>query len=205
MFEDLAWDKMNGLLPAIIQNSLSGDVLMLGYMNKAALEQTINSGKVTFYSRSKQKLWVKGETSGNTLFLTTIIPDCDNDALLILAKPEGPTCHKGSNSCFNSDTTFSLGLLTKLQQTIVQRAESTEPSSYTKQLLGSGRKRMAQKVGEEGVEVAIAASSGDRDELLNESADLIYHLLVLLYGFGYQLDNVLDILMQRMHAPENGD
>ena len=197
MFKNLAWDKMNGLLPAIIQDANNGEVLMLGYMNNAALAETQKTGKVTFYSRSKQRLWIKGETSGHYLLLESIEPDCDNDALLILAKPTGPVCHKGTKTCFNSESSFALNTITQLQDIIQQRAQSEQTSSYTKQLVESGIKRIAQKVGEEGVEVALAAASGDKEELLQESADLLYHLLVLLQACDSQLGSVLEVLSKR--------
>lgn len=192
----LDWQKMAGLLPAIVQHAASGKVLMLGYMNLVALEQTINTGKVTFFSRTKQRLWVKGETSGHFLSLINIGFDCDNDSLLILANPSGPTCHTGSESCFNNiDSTFNF--LYQLEQIIASRKQAPPESSYTASLFAAGTKRIAQKVGEEGVETALAAVVKDQRELTNEAADLLYHLLVLLQDQDLSLVEVIDILRQR--------
>ena len=180
----LDWDKQQGLVPAIIQDSQTLQVLMLGYMNQEALEKTLSTGIVCFFSRSRKTLWTKGETSGHTLELENISFDCDQDTILIKAKPNGPTCHKLTSSCFDGDTKGkpqeSVGFLSELEGIISSRIEEKKDASYTVKLVNKGVKRIAQKVGEEGVEVAIAALSSDTDELLDESADLLYHLLVLL-------------------------
>lgn len=184
-----------GLIPAIVQDACTLQVLMLGYMNQAALQQTRDTGIVTFYSRSKQRLWVKGESSGNTLTLVSITEDCDQDALLIKATPSGPTCHQNTTSCFGADTAEGMGFLSYLQQVIVSKQQVTE--GYTSQLFASGVKRIAQKVGEEGVEVALAATGGEREELVNEAADLCYHLLVLLVSMNCRIEAVMDVLRSR--------
>ncbi|AWR61023.1 bifunctional phosphoribosyl-AMP cyclohydrolase/phosphoribosyl-ATP diphosphatase [Proteus mirabilis] len=192
----LDWQKVDNLMPVIIQNAISGDVLMLGYMDKAALEMTLNSGKVTFYSRTKQHLWTKGETSGNFLKLVDIYPDCDNDTLLILAHPIGPTCHNGTESCF-APAQSQWGFLYELENLLRERKSASPDSSYTAQLYASGTKRIAQKVGEEGVETALAATVNDREELKNEASDLLYHLMVLLQDQSLSLSDVIDCLQNR--------
>ncbi|AVA39528.1 MULTISPECIES: bifunctional phosphoribosyl-AMP cyclohydrolase/phosphoribosyl-ATP diphosphatase HisIE [Proteus] len=192
----LDWQKVDNLMPVIIQNAISGDVLMLGYMDKAALEMTLNSGKVTFYSRTKQRLWTKGETSGNFLKLVDIYPDCDNDTLLILAHPIGPTCHNGTESCF-APAQSQWGFLYELENLLRERKNASPDSSYTAQLYASGTKRIAQKVGEEGVETALAATVNDREELKNEASDLLYHLMVLLQDQSLSLSDVIDCLQKR--------
>ncbi|EPC7298283.1 bifunctional phosphoribosyl-AMP cyclohydrolase/phosphoribosyl-ATP diphosphatase HisIE [Proteus mirabilis] len=192
----LDWQKVDNLMPVIIQNAISSDVLMLGYMDKAALEMTLNSGKVTFYSRTKQRLWTKGETSGNFLKLVDIYPDCDNDTLLILAHPIGPTCHNGTESCF-APAQSQWGFLYELENLLRERKSASPDSSYTAQLYASGTKRIAQKVGEEGVETALAATVNDREELKNEASDLLYHLMVLLQDQSLSLSDVIDCLQKR--------
>ena len=192
----LDWEKTEGLMPAIVQHASSGEVLMLGYMNKEALAQTLKSGKVTFFSRSKQRLWTKGESSGNFLNLVTVTPDCDNDTLLILANPVGPTCHLGSSSCFG-ETHHDWHFLYQLEQLLASRKNADPASSYTAKLYASGTKRIAQKVGEEGVETALAATVHDREELTNEASDLVYHLLVLLQDQQLDLGAVIANLRQR--------
>ena len=192
----LDWEKTADLMPVIVQHAQSGEVLMLGYMNPAALEQTINSGKVTFFSRSKQRLWTKGESSGHFLNLVSITPDCDNDTLLVLANPIGPTCHLGTSSCFN-DTHHDWHFLYQLEQLLASRKNADPDSSYTARLYASGTKRIAQKVGEEGVETALAATVNDREELTNEASDLVYHLLVLLQDQKLDLSAVIENLRQR--------
>lgn len=194
--KQLDWQKVDNLMPVIIQHYVSGDVLMLGYMNQEALSQTQTSGKVTFYSRTKQRLWTKGETSGNFLNVVSITPDCDNDTLLVLADPIGSTCHTGTNSCFASAKT-QWGFLFELEQLIADRKNADPKSSYTAKLYHDGTKRIAQKVGEEGVETALAATVRDTEELKNESADLIYHLLVLLHDQNLSLQDVIGILKAR--------
>lgn len=194
--EQLDWEKVDSLMPAIIQNAISGDVLMLGYMNKEALATTLSSGNVTFYSRTKQRLWTKGETSGNFLKVVNIYPDCDNDTLLILANPIGPTCHNGTESCF-SPAQSQWGFLYELENLLAERKNASPDSSYTASLYASGTKRIAQKVGEEGVETALAATVNDREELKNEASDLIYHLLVLLQDQSLSLSDVIGCLQER--------
>ncbi len=195
--DDLDWQKGQGLLPTIIQHADDGRVLMLGYMNAEALEATRSSGRVTFYSRSKQRLWTKGETSGNHLELVDVLADCDRDTLLVLARPKGPACHTGTDTCFGNTRSPRVGFLAELERTIGERVGTDPEKSYTARLLAEGTKRCAQKVGEEGVEVALAASAGERDELASESADLLYHLLVCLRSAGTDLDSVLEVLIKR--------
>jgi phosphoribosyl-ATP pyrophosphohydrolase/phosphoribosyl-AMP cyclohydrolase len=190
------WDKVGGLVPAIVQHYLTGEVLMLGYMSPEALSKTQSSHQVTFYSRTKDRLWTKGETSGNTLELKAIGLDCDRDTLLVLAKPSGPTCHLNTTSCFDQ-TASKTPMLNALAKIIEKRSQTGEGQSYTQQLLASGVARCAQKVGEEGVEVALAATSGDTDALHNEAADLLYHLLVTLKAAGGDFNTVLETLHQR--------
>lgn len=198
-FDSLAWEKMGSLIPAIVQDAFDGRVLMLGYMNKQALDTTLDTGRVTFWSRSRECLWTKGETSGNTLELVEAHMDCDGDCLLIRARPEGPTCHLGTDTCFDGDakTAPELAFLAELERVITQRDDERPEGSYTTTLLESGVKRIAQKVGEEAVETALAAVAGDDEELLNESADLIYHLLVLLRSRKLELGSLLGVLRRR--------
>ena len=197
--EHLQWEKMGGLLPAIVQDSFDGRVLMQGFMNKEALAVTLESGKVTFWSRSRQQLWTKGETSGNTLDLVEIHVDCDQDCLLVRARPEGPTCHLGSDTCFDGEGKVvpELAFLAELERVIAQRDADRPAGSYTTTLLESGIKRIAQKVGEEGVETALAAVAGEDEEVLNESADLLYHLLVLLRSRKLELGSLVEVLKVR--------
>lgn len=192
--ESLAWEKQSGLLPAIVQDADSRRVLMLGYMSREALARTIESGQVTFYSRSKQRLWTKGESSGHVLTLVTLEVDCDNDTLLVQARPHGPTCHLGTVSCFPNAPGDVLGDLDAL---IAKRAIDLPAGSYTTKLFESGIKRIAQKVGEEGLETALAAVVEDDDALLGEAADLLYHLIVLLRARGLDLDAVKQTLAKR--------
>lgn len=194
----LDWTKVDNLMPVIIQHAISGDVLMLGYMDQAALDETLQSGKVTFYSRTKQRLWTKGETSGNFLNVVNITPDCDNDSLLILVNPIGPTCHTGATSCF-TPAQSEWGFLFELEQLLASRKTADPESSYTAKLYQKGTKRIAQKVGEEGVETALAATVNDTEELKNESADLVYHLLVLLQDQNLSLSDVIKTLKSRHH------
>jgi phosphoribosyl-ATP pyrophosphohydrolase/phosphoribosyl-AMP cyclohydrolase len=190
----LAWAKADGLLPAIVQHWLSGEVLMLGYMNAEALTQTEASGHVTFYSRSKQRLWTKGESSGHVLALKSIRIDCDADTLLIQADPHGPTCHNGTNSCFggSADVRPPLGFLAELDALVEQRHAERPEDSYTTKLFDGGIRRIAQKVGEEGVETALAAVAQGDEELLGEAADLVFHLTV-----GLSLGDVVGVLAER--------
>jgi phosphoribosyl-ATP pyrophosphohydrolase/phosphoribosyl-AMP cyclohydrolase len=192
----LDWDKTQGMMPVIVQHSVSGEVLMHGYMNKEALAKTLQEGNVTFFSRTKNRLWTKGETSGNFLKIVSITPDCDNDTLLVLANPIGPTCHLGTSSCFSPaapDWTF----LYQLEQLLASRKNGDPESSYTAKLYASGTKRIAQKVGEEGVETALAATVNDRHELTNEASDLIYHLLVLLQDQDLDFSTIIANLRSR--------
>lgn len=197
----LKWPEGNGLLPAIVQHWQSGAVLMLGYMNAEALAHTRTNGKVTFYSRSKQRLWTKGETSGHVLLLKSIRVDCDADSLLVRAEPRGPTCHTGSFSCFGdvADVRPPLGFLAELDALIEHRHAERPDGSYTTGLFDAGIRRIAQKVGEEGVEVALAATGEGDAELLGESADLLFHLLVMLRARGLGLADVVGVLASR-HA-----
>lgn len=185
-----------GLLPAIIQDDQTGRVLMLGYMNAEAFEQSLRDKRICFFSRSKNRLWVKGESSGNFLELLSWRTDCDADALLFRVKPVGPTCHTGSSSCFGEmETPFHF--LEQLQELIQTRKKQPVEGSYTNQLLASGIDRMAQKVGEEGVETVIAAKNDDLNKLHEEAADLLYHLLVLLAGKETSLQEVVSVLQKR--------
>jgi phosphoribosyl-AMP cyclohydrolase / phosphoribosyl-ATP pyrophosphohydrolase len=193
---NLDWVKTAGMMPAIVQHSVSGEVLMHGYMNEEALQKTLADGNVTFFSRTKNRLWTKGETSGHFLKVVSITPDCDNDTLLVLANPIGPTCHLGTSSCFSPaapDWTF----LYQLEQLLAERKSADPASSYTAKLYASGTKRIAQKVGEEGVETALAATVNDRFELTNEASDLIYHLLVLLQDQDLDLSAIINNLRAR--------
>nr|ELR5133580.1 bifunctional phosphoribosyl-AMP cyclohydrolase/phosphoribosyl-ATP diphosphatase HisIE [Providencia rettgeri] len=192
----LAWQKVDNLMPVIVQHAVSGDVLMLGYMNPEALQTTLDSRKVTFYSRTKQRLWTKGETSNNFLNLVDIYPDCDSDTLLALALPDGPTCHKGTQSCF-APAQSDWGFLFELETLLKERKTASPESSYTARLYASGTKRIAQKVGEEGVETALAATVNDRSELTNEAADLMYHLMVLLQDQELDLSTIIKRLKER--------
>jgi phosphoribosyl-ATP pyrophosphohydrolase len=195
------WAKGDGLLPAIVQHARTGEVLMLGYMNAEALAQTQARGLVTFYSRSKQRLWTKGESSGHVLKLQSIRTDCDGDTLLIQAQPHGPTCHQGTSSCFgeSADVRPPLGFLAELDALVASRHAERPAGSYTTSLFEGGIRRMAQKVGEEGVETALAAVAQEDAELLGEAADLIFHLCVLLRARGLSLGDVAALLARR-HA-----
>ena len=190
--------KNDGLIPAIIQDVKTKSVLMLGYMNEEALKKTNDTKKVTFFSRSKQRLWTKGEESGNYLNLIDIKNDCDNDTLLITVNPEGPTCHKGTDTCWNESNTQSFGFLSELESVIKNRKENTsEEFSYVASLFNKGINKIAQKVGEEAVEVVIEAKDNNDELFLNESADLLFHYLILLQAKGFQLNNVVNILQTR--------
>jgi phosphoribosyl-ATP pyrophosphohydrolase/phosphoribosyl-AMP cyclohydrolase len=193
----LAWGKMDGLLPAIVQDGATAQVLMLGYMNRGALAATLESGFVTFFSRSKARLWQKGETSGNRLALRSAHADCDDDALLILADPQGPTCHLGTASCFAEGGAQGAAWLGELERVVHSRAAAPPEESYTARLIASGLPRIAQKVGEEGVETALAAVTGDEAALAGEAADLLYHLIVLLHARGLSLADAVAVLRQR--------
>jgi len=194
--DSLAWDKMDGLLPAAVQDRASGRLLMLGYMNREALEATLSSGLVTFFSRSKQRLWQKGESSGNVLKLASVHEDCDSDALLILADPQGPTCHLGTTSCFAGEPDGP-GWLAELSRIVSERAASDDDASYTRKLITRGVERIAQKIGEEGTEVALAAVTRDASGCAEEIADLLYHISVLMEVRGFGWDEVVAVLRQR--------
>jgi phosphoribosyl-ATP pyrophosphohydrolase/phosphoribosyl-AMP cyclohydrolase len=196
----LDWHKGEGLLPAIVQDATSGSVLMLGYMNQAALDATLERGRVVFFSRSKQRLWEKGETSGHHLQLIDWRIDCDGDTLLLLAQPTGAVCHTGTQTCFGDEALTSaarLSFLTQLEQLIAQRRVERPEGSYTAQLFAEGPRRIAQKVGEEALEVALAAVAEPEEALLAECADLLYHLLVLLQARSITLDELIGRLRQR--------
>jgi len=194
------WEKGDGLVPAVAQHSVTGGVLMLGYMNREALRQTLQRGRVVFFSRSRQRLWEKGEQSGNNLQLVEIRLDCDADALLVTALPTGPVCHTGTLTCFGDDVPTEaarLGFLLELEQVIGRRIAEKPDGSYTANLYEQGMKRMAQKVGEEGLEVALAALSEPDDPFLGECADLLYHLLLLLRARSLRLDTVVEEMRLR--------
>ena len=193
----LDWPKGDGLLPAIVQHWLTGEVLMLGYMNPEALAETQRSGRVTFWSRSKQRLWTKGESSGHVLALKSLRADCDADTLLVQAEPHGPTCHNGTSSCFGDQARLPLGFLAELDALVAQRQAERPQGSYTTKLFDSGTRRIAQKVGEEGVETALAAVAQGKDDLLGEAADLLFHLAVLLRARGLSLADVVAVLARR--------
>lgn len=200
--ETLAWDSGNGLLPAIVQHAHTGSVLMQAYMNREALRATLDRGRVVFFSRSRQQLWEKGETSGNTLSLVNVRTDCDRDSLLVSALPAGPTCHTGTRTCFGDDAQSELeqiAFLSELQRIIASRIAEAPEGSYTARLFNEGVRRMAQKVGEEGLEVALAATGEPDAALLGESADLLFHLLLLLRARGLKLEQVVEELQRRHH------
>jgi len=187
-----------GLIPAIIQDAETKQVLILGYMNTDALEQTVKTKKVTFFSRSKQRLWMKGEESGNVLNLVSISNDCDNDTLLVKVNPQGPTCHKGTDTCWKESNTQEFGFLSELENVITDRKENvSEDKSYVASLFKKGINKIAQKVGEEAVEVVIEAKDNDENLFLNESADLLFHYLILLQAKGYKLNDIVEVLKSR--------
>ncbi|MDR6763515.1 phosphoribosyl-ATP pyrophosphohydrolase/phosphoribosyl-AMP cyclohydrolase [Flavobacterium sp. 2755] len=188
----------HGLIPAIIQDSETKNVLMLGYMNEESLQKTIETQKVTFFSRSKQRLWTKGEESGNFLNLVSIKNDCDGDTLLIQAKPVGPTCHTGADTCWQEENKENYGFISQLENTIKTRRENADSEkSYVASLFEKGINKIAQKVGEEAVEVVIEAKDDNDDLFLSESADLLFHYLILLQAKGFQLNDVVDVLKKR--------
>ena len=187
-----------GLIPAIIQDSTTKTVLMLGYMNAEAVSKTLETNKVTFFSRSKQRLWTKGEESGNFLSLDSLKNDCDNDTLLIQATPYGPTCHKGTDNCWSESNVESFGFISTLETIITNRKENaSSETSYVSELFEKGLNKIAQKVGEEAVEVVIEAKDNNDDLFLNESADLLFHYLILLQAKGFKLENVVEVLKSR--------
>jgi len=194
------FEKGGGLVCAVVQDRLTLQVLMVAWMNRAALEETLQSGQATFFSRSRGERWRKGETSGNTLRVESIALDCDGDTLLLSVEPAGPACHLGSTSCFGSGNAPGLGRLGALERTIAARATASPDESWTAKLLSRGVKRVAQKVGEEGVETALAGVAGSNEELCAESADLLYHLAVLLHARGLSFDDVMDVLAARAEA-----
>ncbi|AKC32018.1 bifunctional phosphoribosyl-AMP cyclohydrolase/phosphoribosyl-ATP diphosphatase HisIE [Candidatus Pantoea carbekii] len=197
--DKLDWDKTSGMMPVIIQNNISGEVLMHGYMNKDALQKTLQEGYVTFFSRTKNRLWTKGEISSHFLEIVSVSPDCDYDTLLILTNPVGPTCHLGLSSCF-STVAPKWTFLYQLELLIAKRKNFDKESSYTTKLYASGIKRIAQKVGEEGIETALAAMTNDRRELIDEASDLMYHLLVLLQSREVDFSSIIDNLLMRHNA-----
>ncbi|GAB3813867.1 bifunctional phosphoribosyl-AMP cyclohydrolase/phosphoribosyl-ATP diphosphatase HisIE [Pontibacter rugosus] len=198
---ELDFEKADGLVPAVIQDNITGQVLMLGYMNQEALDKTRQDGLVTFFSRSKNRLWTKGETSGNTLEVISITRDCDNDSLLIKVKPNGPTCHTGTTSCFGEEETANraaaIRFIAQLEEVIQQRKTTPVEGSYTNFLYDRGINKIAQKVGEEAVETVIDAVAGKLDTMKGEAADLLYHLLVLLSASGLELKDVVEVLQER--------
>lgn len=191
------YSKMNGLVPCIVQDARTSRVLMLGFMNEDAYKKTLENKRVTFYSRTKQRLWTKGETSGNFLELVDILLDCDSDTLLVKANPKGPACHTGADTCFNEKN--SDWSISSLESVILERKNKPKEGSYTNSLLNSGINKVAQKVGEEAVELVIEAKDNNKDLFLNEAADLMYHYLVLLVAKGHSLSEVTKILKER-HA-----
>ncbi len=189
--------KVGGLVPTVVQDAFSKEVLMLGYMNEEAVEKTVKSGKVTFFSRTRQRLWTKGESSGNYLLVKEMKLDCDRDTLLIKADPVGPVCHKGTDTCFGEENKSKTAFIDKLRATIKDRKQNPTDKSYTTSLFAKGINKVAQKVGEEAVEIVIEAKDDNKELFLGEAADLLYHYLVLLEAKGYELDEVMDVLIHR--------
>ncbi len=194
------FDKMNGIVPAIIQDDKTLKVLMLGFMNEEAYKKTVETGKVTFWSRTKQRLWTKGETSGNFMEVVSITNDCDNDTLLVKVNPTGPVCHTGADTCWNEVNDNPIMFLTELQRFINQRHNEMPEGSYTTSLFKEGLSRMTQKVGEEAVELVIESMKGDNERLIYEASDLFYHLIVLLTSKGLSIEDIARELMER-HDP----
>jgi phosphoribosyl-ATP pyrophosphohydrolase/phosphoribosyl-AMP cyclohydrolase len=194
------FDKGGGLVPAIVQDADTLQVLMLAYMDRAALEETLESGEATFFSRSRGGRWRKGETSGNRMKVRGVRADCDGDTILLTVAPSGPACHRGTITCFGDGGAAGAGVLAELERTIAKRARAPKAGSYTARLLAEGAKRVAQKVGEEGVECALAGAAGTGAELSEESADLLYHLAVLLYARGLSLNDAYAVLARRAGA-----
>ncbi|WP_317345282.1 bifunctional phosphoribosyl-AMP cyclohydrolase/phosphoribosyl-ATP diphosphatase HisIE [Phocaeicola plebeius] len=197
---ELDFEKMNGLIPAIIQDNYTQKVLMLGFMNKEAYEKTMETGKVTFFSRTKNRLWTKGEESGNFLHVVSVKADCDNDTLLIMVHPEGPVCHKGTDTCWGDKNEQDIMFLKELQDFIDRRRQEMPEKSYTTSLFNSGVNKMAQKVGEEAVETILEACNGTNERLIYEGADLLYHLIVLLTYKGYRIEDLARELKERHSA-----
>ena len=196
----LDFEKMGGLIPAIVQDNNTNKVLMLGFMNEEAYEETRETGKVTFFSRTKNRLWMKGETSGNTLQVVSMMIDCDSDTLLIKANPAGPVCHTGADTCFGEKNIEDIMFLKYLQDFIEQRRQEMPEGSYTTSLFLKGVNRMAQKVGEEAVETVIEATNGTEDGFIYEASDLVYHLIVLLTSKGLRLEDLARELKKRHKA-----
>ncbi|TDK41535.1 bifunctional phosphoribosyl-AMP cyclohydrolase/phosphoribosyl-ATP diphosphatase HisIE [Algoriphagus formosus] len=194
---NIDFSKMNGLIPAIVQDAVSGKVLMQGYMNEEALEKTKKSGMVTFFSRSKNRLWTKGETSGNFMELVSIAGDCDGDSILVKANPRGPVCHTGSDTCWDEENSSKTGFIDQLRAIIKDRKNNPSDKSYTASLFAKGINKVAQKVGEEAVEIVIEAKDDNKELFLGEAADLLFHYLVLLEAKGYELDEVMEVLIDR--------
>lgn len=194
---NIDFDKMNGLVPAIIQDAITGKVLMQGYMNEEALAKTQETGKVTFYSRSKERLWTKGETSGNFMELVSMAGDCDGDSILVKANPVGPVCHTGADTCFDEINSSKTGFIDHLRAIIKDRKNNPSDKSYTASLFAKGINKIAQKVGEEAVEIVIEAKDDNKDLFLGEAADLMFHYLILLEAKGYELDEVMEVLIKR--------
>lgn len=199
MIDQINFQKLNGLIPAIVQDEYSHQVLMVGFMNREALEKTFSEKKVTFWSRTRKRLWQKGETSGNFLEFVSAMADCDNDSILVKAIPHGPVCHTNQFTCFGEEERVDIGrVIGKLEDIIQERKRTMPEGSYTSKLFKEGTPRIAQKVGEEGVEVALASVLGDTKRLTEESADLIYHLIVLLHQQGLTLKDITEELRRRM-------
>ena len=194
---NIDFTKMNGLIPAIVQDALTGKVLMQGFMNKEALAKTQETGMVTFFSRSKDRLWTKGETSGNFMELVSMKEDCDGDSILVKANPRGPVCHTGADTCWSEENSSKTGFIDQLRAIIKDRKNNPSDKSYTASLFAKGINKIAQKVGEEAVEIVIEAKDDNKELFLGEAADLLFHYLVLLEAKGYELDEVMDVLMQR--------
>jgi phosphoribosyl-AMP cyclohydrolase / phosphoribosyl-ATP pyrophosphohydrolase len=194
---NIDFDKVDGLVPAVIQDEATGAVLMLGYMNQEALEMTISTQKVTFYSRTKQRLWTKGETSGNFLMLKSIKSDCDNDTLLVKVNPVGPVCHTGEDTCWSESNQSKTFFIDQLREIIKDRKNNPTEKSYTASLFAKGINKIAQKVGEEAVEIVIEAKDDNKDLFLGEAADLLFHYLILLEAKEIELDEVMEVLIKR--------
>jgi len=191
------FDKMDGLVPTIVQDAISGKVLMQGYMNAEALGKTKETGMVTFFSRSKNRLWTKGETSGNFMELVSVASDCDGDSILVKANPRGPVCHTGADTCFEESNTSKTGFIDQLRAIIKDRKTNPTDTSYTASLFAKGINKVAQKVGEEAIEIVIEAKDDNKELFMGEAADLLYHYLVLLEAKGYELDEVMEVLIER--------
>jgi len=194
---EIDFNKMDGLVPAIVQDALTGKILMQGYMNEEALEKTKETGMVTFFSRSKNRLWTKGETSGNFMELVSILVDCDGDAFLIKANPRGPVCHTGADTCFDEFNGSKTGFIDQLREIIKDRKNNPSEKSYTASLFAKGINKIAQKVGEEAVEIVIEAKDDNKELFLGEAADLLFHYLILIEAKGYELDEVMQVLIDR--------